>query len=196
MTKAKKICLASGIIGALIVFSIGVLLMVQANKVPEMKYNFSYLNIYDSFDEVYQAADNVLVGKPVSMYSYKLHDVVFTDVHVQVAENVKGDTTDSYIDITYTGGLFEGVNYVAEEIVIPPVNGDTYLFLTTGVDEHTGKRYALNSFQGTYKLNYNANTTTFAQSNAQILRFNPQNKIENELLQSNSSIVNIVESLQ
>lgn len=151
---------------------------------PEVKYNLSYVDSCQTFAQAFEEADLALTGSPVSLRSYKLHGVVFTDVQIKVLEKLKGEIPGDTVFVTYTGGIYDGVRYTSEEIVIPQAGDETYLFLTAKSDGHTAKHHALHAFQGTYRLQPGpGGIKPLVQSNAGVIPFNPENHLEQELLQ-------------
>ena len=131
-------------------------------------------NIQDGFDEVWDFADEIFIGKVESHEFYEENGLPYTAVTVTIEASVRGDSEGETRVISYSGGELNGELYASTSVVIP-FDGEEYLFLIEPEMEGDKYKYPCGGYQGTYKVSGKT-------ADSVIEEFNENNVLESELL--------------
>ena len=104
----------------------------------------------------------------------------------------KGNPDINNTKVIFTGGIIDNVEHKVSEIVIPKANNDTYLFLLSEQDNY-GSRGIMGGYQGIFKLSSPSVLNLFSTQKNGIVRYNPKNNLEQELLTGNNDIMTVIE---
>ena len=131
-------------------------------------------NIQDGFDEVWDFADEIFIGRVESHEFYEENGLPYTAVTVTIEGSVRGGDEGETRVISYSGGELNGELYASTSVVIP-FDGEEYLFLIEPEMEGDKYKYPCGGYQGTYKVSGKTGDSVIEE-------FNENNVLESELL--------------
>ncbi len=190
MTGTKKtFVIAISIVVILCVAAAVVIFAQFINQRETVTYSLDWNAKYETFSEVYSAADCAVLGTVCATDTYEYNGLVFTEASLDTAEVIKGNPEDD-IKVLFTGGVLNNTEYKVKEIVIPTV-GDTFLFLLSEKD-NLGHRSPVGGYQGMFKLK-NTGIEQLNAENSDIAAFNPENQLEQEVISGENNLYMYVE---
>ena len=141
---------------------------------PTNEAMLGYDHVQDGFDEVWDFADEIFIGRVQSHQYYTENGLPNTAVTVTIETPIRGGAEGETRFITYSGGELNGEFYASTSTVIP-ADGGEYLFLIEPEMAGDQYKYPCGGYQGTYKVS--GNTT-----DSVIEVFNENNILESEIL--------------
>lgn len=165
------------IILAMVVIGGATIGIIKLNSPEKRMYSMNWTEQQETFDEAYQNADSVIIGKVRGMETYEDKMVVFTMAEIETIEVLKGNV-ESACNVLFTGGTLNGIIYEGEECKIPSKD-EVYLFLLKN-RENEGEYIPIGGYQGVFELDYKPNKNV--SKDIKIREFNKNNRLEKNIV--------------
>ncbi|MGN0181641.1 MAG: hypothetical protein ACI4DP_04405 [Candidatus Ornithomonoglobus sp.] len=117
----------------------------------ESRVRLGWEDTQDEFIYVYDIAENVFIGTPVSHEYYVENGLPYTAVTVKIEKSIKGELENGEAVISYSGGEMDGEMYTSTSVAVP-VEGESYMFLLEAERDGAEYYYPCGGYQGTYKV--------------------------------------------
>ena len=143
-------------------------------QTPSDESSLGWGNTQDSFDDVWDFADEIFIGRVEYQQYYVENGLPNTAVTVTIENPIKGGAAGETRVISYSGGELNGELYTSTSVVVPS-NGGEYLFLIEPELDGDVYKYPCGGYQGTYKVSGSTDDSI-------IESFNENNYLESEIL--------------
>ncbi|MGM9937275.1 MAG: hypothetical protein ACI38A_08020 [Candidatus Ornithomonoglobus sp.] len=146
----------------------------QTADASENSVRLGWEDTQDEFIYVYDIAENIFIGTPVSHEYYVENGLPYTAVTVKIEKSIKGELEDGEAVISYSGGEMNGEMYTSTSVAVP-AEGEDYLFLLETGREGDEYCYPCGGYQGTYKLSGSGTDSVVEE-------FNTNNLLESDIM--------------